>query len=55
LGPDDQFYGYLFFAWDYAVIKAVDDKTMYVYDLESPLYIENGTSLWKEKIFDPAQ
>lgn len=49
LGPDDQFYGYLFFAWGHAVIKAVDDKTMYVYDLESPLYIEDGTSPWEEK------
>jgi len=49
LGPDEQFYGYLFFAWDHAVIKAVDDTTMYVYDLESPLYIEDGPSLWEEK------
>jgi hypothetical protein len=49
LGPDEQFYGYLFFASDYAVIKAVDDKTMYVYDIESPLYIEDGPSLWEEK------
>jgi len=54
LGQDVQFYVSAF-ARDYAIIKSVDDKTMYVYDLESPLYIENGTSLWKEKIFDPAQ
>jgi hypothetical protein len=49
LGPDEQFYGYLFFASDYAVIKAVDDKTMYVYDIESPLYIEDGADLWEDK------
>lgn len=46
LGPDDQYYGYLFFAWGHVVIKAVvikavDDGTMFVYDLESPLYIED--------------
>jgi len=39
LGPDDQFYGYLFFALGHVVIKSVDDTTMYVYDLPSPLYI----------------
>lgn len=33
----------------HAVIEVVDDKTMYVYDLESPLYIEDGTSPWEEK------
>lgn len=49
LGPDDQFYGYLFFAWGHVVIKVVDDRTMYMYDLESPLYIEDGTRLWEEK------
>jgi len=49
LGPDDQFYGYLFFARGHVVIKAVDEKMMYMYDLESPLYIEDGPSLWEEK------
>jgi len=49
LGPDDQCYGYLFFAWGHVVIKAVDDRTMFVYDLESPLYIEDVTSPWEEE------
>jgi hypothetical protein len=43
LGPDNQFYGYLFYpnAHDaQAVIKVVNDTTMYVYDLESPRYLK---------------
>ena len=49
VGPDEQFYGYLFCACNHVVIKSVDDTTMYVYDLESPLYIEDGPSPWEEK------
>ena len=49
VGPDEQFYGYLFCACNHVVIKSVDDTTMYVYDLESPLYTEDGPSLWEEK------
>jgi hypothetical protein len=41
VGPDDQFYGYLFCACSHVVIKSVDDTTMYVYDLQSPLYIDD--------------
>ena len=42
LGPDGQFYGYLFFAWLHChpVIKVVDDRTLYVYGLESPVYYD---------------
>jgi len=42
LGPDDQFYGYLFSAWRQVpvVIKVLDDKTMFVYDLPMPPYLE---------------
>jgi len=41
LAPDDQFYGYLFSAWDRVpvVIKVVDDKTMWVSDLPLPPYL----------------
>ena len=35
VGPDDQFYGYLFFAWGHVVIKSISDTTMYVYDVLS--------------------
>jgi len=43
LGPDDQFYGYLFSAWDHLLTKVVDGKTLWVYDLpEPPHYYENG-------------
>ena len=55
VGPDEQFYGYLFCACNHVVIKSVDSTTMYVYDLQSPLYTEDGPSLWEEKIFDPAR
>ena len=41
LGPDDQFYGYLFSGWDRVpvVIKVVDDTTMWVYNLRLPPYL----------------
>jgi hypothetical protein len=44
LGPDDQFYGYFFSAWHNVLIKAVDDRTLWVYDLPlSPdLYYNAG-------------
>lgn len=39
LGPDNQFYGYLFYASpDHPVFKVVDKDTLYTYDLESPVY-----------------
>lgn len=41
LGPDQQFYGYLFTALDRVavVIKVVDDKTMWVFNLPRPPYL----------------
>lgn len=41
LGPNNEFFGYLFYPSylmyaDTVVIKVIDDKTMYVYDVESP-------------------
>ena len=41
LGPDNEFFGYLFYPSyimhaDKVVIRVIDDKTMYVYDVESP-------------------
>ena len=40
-GPNNEFFGYLFYPsyrthLDNVVIKVIDDKTMYVYDVESP-------------------
>jgi len=40
MGSNDQFYGYLYCACSQVIIRSVDDTTMYVYDLESPLYID---------------
>jgi len=36
LGPDDEFYGYLYTAWDHVHIKAVDENTLWVDDLPMP-------------------
>ena len=41
LGPHNEFFGYLFYPSyimyvERVVIKVIDDKTMYVYDVESP-------------------
>jgi hypothetical protein len=42
LGPNDQFYGYLFSGWDHLLTKVVDDHTLWVYDLPDPPYAEEG-------------
>ncbi len=44
LGPDDQFYGYLFSAWHHVPIKVVDEKTMWVYNLPRPPYLRELVS-----------
>ena len=36
LGPNDQFYGYMFSGWGHVVMKEVDDRTMLVYDMSQP-------------------
>jgi len=36
LGPDDQFYGYFYSGWDHVLIKVVDERTLWVYDLPMP-------------------
>lgn len=42
LGPDDQFYGYFFSAWDHAYIKVIDGKTLWIEDI--PLTPELATT-----------
>ncbi|MFW6115149.1 MAG: hypothetical protein ACOC6E_02505 [Thermodesulfobacteriota bacterium] len=41
IGPESKLYGYLFYpvGYDYPVAKVIDEKTLYVYDLESPVYM----------------
>jgi len=39
LGPDGRFYGYLFTAWDHAVMTVGDDQTMRVLDLPMPPFL----------------
>jgi len=41
LGPDNQFYGYLFHALGQPVFKVVDEDTLYAYELKSPVYFGN--------------
>jgi hypothetical protein len=36
LGPDNGFFGYMYTAWDHALIKVVDDKTLWVNHLSMP-------------------
>ena len=42
LGPDDQFYGYLYSAWDHLLTKVADEKRLWVYDLPDPPHYEEG-------------
>jgi len=34
LGPDGKFYGYLYYSYGFVTLKVIDDKTMYVFNLE---------------------
>ena len=36
LGPDGKFYGYIYYSYGFVTLKAVNDKAMYVYNLEDP-------------------
>lgn len=36
LGPDSQFYGYMYSAWNHVLIKVVDESTLWVDDLPLP-------------------
>jgi hypothetical protein len=43
LGPDDRFYGYMYTAWDHAVIKVVDERTLWVEGLPTrPFHFTPG-------------
>jgi hypothetical protein len=42
LGPDDHLYGYMFTAWDHAVMTIGDDKTMTVMDIPEPPFLAVG-------------
>jgi len=39
LGPDEHLYGYMFTAWDHAVMSVGEDKTMRVMDLPVPPFL----------------
>ncbi len=42
LGPDGEFYGYMFTSWIHVVTKPIEDKTMYVFDLEAPPHLQRS-------------
>jgi len=48
LGPDNQPFGYLFYPWASGdvVAKVIDDSTLYVYDLMSPVYLNDPSEEW---------
>ena len=35
-GPDNDFYGYLYTAWNHALIRVVDEKTLWIDDMSMP-------------------
>ncbi len=45
LGPDGRFYGYLYYSYGIVILKMVDDKTIYVFNLESPQEEGDGDRL----------
>jgi len=38
-GPDGHLYGYMFTSWDHAVMRMVDEKTLFVNDIPMPPYL----------------
>lgn len=51
LGPSNKLYGYIFYPWgyDYVVAKMINDKKLYVYDIESPVYIDGPSYELRER------
>lgn len=49
VGPDNEFYGYVYTGWRQIVAKVLEDKTLYVYDLPDPPHYLGPSSLWEEK------
>jgi hypothetical protein len=50
LGPDNELYGYVFYPRlaDHLIAKLIDDRTLYVYDLQSPVYIGGPSDVWQD-------
>ncbi len=44
IGPDQQVYGYVYTATNHVVSKAIDDKTLYVFDLDLPVTVRSSHS-----------
>ncbi len=51
VGPDGEFYGYLFTGWFHIVLKKIDDDTLSVYGLDDPPeYLDGGPSVKSIKL-----
>lgn len=50
LGPDEYLYGYMFTAWDHAVMTIGEDKTMRVMDLPVPPFLAADA---ESRVMDP--
>jgi hypothetical protein len=54
LGPDNRLFGYIFYPWiaGNVIAKLLDDGTLYVYDLEPPVYMNDPPDKWWIKYND---
>jgi hypothetical protein len=48
LGPDDHLYGYMFTAWDHAVMSVGEDKTLSLLDIPMPPSMAVGAGQMRE-------
>jgi hypothetical protein len=55
LGPDNEFYGYLFYASGHPVFKLVDERTLRAHDLVSPVYYGGRERMLERRDPDPKQ
>jgi len=48
LGTDNRLFGYVYFPWGSGnlVVKMIDDRTLYVYNLMPPVYIDDPFYRW---------
>ena len=42
IGPENELYGYMYTSWRHVVMKPMDEKTLYVFDLEAPPHLDRS-------------
>jgi hypothetical protein len=50
IGPDKEVYGYVFSPTNEVYLKVLNGKTIYVYDVESPLYRNDGNDMDNDRL-----